>query len=220
MATLDPVTVLIAEDHAVVREGTREMLEHDDLISVVGEAVDGPSAVSMSAELTPDVLLLDMSLPILNGIEVTRRVSEAPRPPKVLILSAYDDADYVGAALSSGAQGYLLKTAGSQEVIAAVLAVSRGDIVLHPAVARKVLGRDDSVRHGGLSARETEILQLAARGGRTKEIATTLGVSTRTIESHFTSIYNKLGVSSRTEAVLYAAAHGWVKQNPGSSGEL
>ena len=121
MAALEPVTVLIAEDHAVVREGTREMLEHDDQISVVGEAVDGPTAVSMTTELAPDVLLLDMSLPILNGIEVTRQVSEAAHPPKVLILSAYDDADYVSAALSSGAQGYLLKTAGSQEVIAAAM---------------------------------------------------------------------------------------------------
>jgi len=220
LAALERVTVLIAEDHAVVREGTREMLEHDDLITVVGEAMDGATAVSMTMELAPDVLLLDMSLPDLNGIEVTRRVCEMEHPPNVLILSAYDDADYVEAALSNGALGYLLKTAGSQEVIAAVLAVSRGDIVLHPAVAHKVLGRGDNVSQGGLTNRELEILRLAARGERTRDIAVTLDVSTRTIESHFTSIYNKLGVASRTEAVFYGTEHGWVTRKPESPGEL
>jgi DNA-binding NarL/FixJ family response regulator len=214
---LEPVTVVIAEDHAVVREGTRHMLENDDLITVVGEAVDGPGAVAMARELVPDVLLLDMSLPTLNGIEVTRRVQEQPRPPRVLILSAYDDTDYVTAALSAGAGGYLLKTAGSQEVISAILAVSRGDVVLHPAVARKAL---DQHAGGGLgsalSEREQDVLRLAARGARTKEIAAELSVSTRTVESHFTSIYNKLGVTNRTEAVLYAAAHGWVSTEHGS----
>jgi DNA-binding NarL/FixJ family response regulator len=214
---LEPVTVVIAEDHAVVREGTRQMLENDELITVVGEAVDGPSAVAMSRDLAPDVLLLDMSLPVLNGIEVTRRVRGGPQPPHVLILSAYDDTDYVTAALSAGAGGYLLKTAGSQEVIAAILAVSRGDVVLHPAVARKALDRQAGGGLGGaLSEREHDVLRLAARGARTREIATELSVSTRTVESHFTSIYNKLGVTNRTEAVLYAAAHGWVSAEIGS----
>lgn len=213
---LEPVTVVIAEDHAVVREGTRQMLDRDELITVVGEAVDGPTAVTQVAELSPDVLLLDMSLPILNGIEVTRQVRSRPNPPNVLILSAYDDTDYVTAALAAGAGGYLLKTAGSQEVIAAILAVSRGDVVLHPAVARKALDQHAGGGPGGaLSERELEVLRLAARGERTREIATELSVSTRTVESHFTSIYNKLGVTSRTEAVLYAAAHGWVSSEHG-----
>jgi len=213
---LDPVTVVVAEDHAVVREGTRQMLENDELITVIGEAVDGPTAVAQSRDLAPDVLLLDMSLPILNGIEVTRQVRLQSPPPKVLILSAYDDTDYVTAALSAGAGGYLLKTAGSQEVIAAILAVSRGDVVLHPAVARRALARQAG---GGesdrLSARELDVLRLAAQGKRTREIASELAVSTRTVESHFTSIYNKLGVNNRTEAVLYAAAHGWVSNEHG-----
>jgi DNA-binding NarL/FixJ family response regulator len=213
---LQPVTVLLAEDHAVVREGTRQMLEHDELITVVGEAVDGPTAVELSRELSPDVLLLDMSLPILNGIEVTRAVRALPRPPHVLILTAYDDTDYVTAALSAGAGGYLMKTAGTGEVIAAILAVARGDIVLHPAVARRALGE----RSGGgdslaLSTRELEVLRQAARGLRTKEIAAGLSLSTRTVESHFTSIFNKLGVTSRTEAVMHAAAHGWVRLEHG-----
>ena len=211
---IEPVTVVIVDDHAVVREGTRQMLDKDDAITVIGEAVDGPTAVTMSRDLRPDVLLLDMSLPILNGIEVTRQVQEEARPPKVLILSAYDDTDYVTAALAAGAGGYLLKTAGSQEVIAAIVAVSRGDVVLHPAVARKALDRHAGGGPGGaLSERELEVLRLAAKGERTREIAAELSVSTRTVESHFTSIYNKLGVTNRTEAVLYAAAHGWVSND-------
>ncbi len=209
------VRVLIAEDHAVVREGTRSMLERDEHIEVVGEAVDGPSAVTMSAELSPDVLLLDMSLPGLNGIEVTRRVRQDPAGPQVLVLSAYDDTDYVTEALASGANGYLLKTAGSQEVIAAVFAVSSGDVVLHPAVAHKALGRQaGGGRSEGLSAREMEILRRAARGERTRQIAVALNVSSRTVESHFTNIFNKLGVSNRTEAVLHAVTHGWVSAPP------
>jgi DNA-binding NarL/FixJ family response regulator len=213
---LQPVRVLLAEDHAVVREGTRQMLDHDEMITVVGEAVDGPTAVELTRELAPDVLLLDMSLPILNGIEVTRVVRALPRPPHVLILTAYDDTDYVTAALSAGAGGYLMKTAGSGEVIAAILSVARGDIVLHPAVARRALGE----RSGGgdpmaLSGRELEVLRQAARGLRTKEIASALSLSTRTVESHFTSIFNKLGVTSRTEAVMHAAARGWVSLEHG-----
>lgn len=209
----EPVRVLLAEDHAVVREGTRKMLESDDLIRVVGEAVDGPTAVALAQELKPDVLLLDMSLPALNGIEVTRRLSESEHGPYVLILSAYDDTDYVQASLDAGASGYLLKTAGSDEVAAAILAVARGEVVLHRSVAHKALGRgrDGAGAPGGLSRRELEVLRLAARGQRTREIAEAMSLSTRTVESHFTSIYNKLGVSGRTEAVLHAASHGWVK---------
>jgi DNA-binding NarL/FixJ family response regulator len=213
---LDPVSVVVAEDHAVVREGTCQMLENDDLISVVGEAVDGPGAVAACLDATPDVLLLDMSLPGMNGIEVTEHVLDQPQPPRVLILSAYDDTDYVTAALAAGAGGYLLKTAGSQEVIAAILAVARGEIVLHPAVARRALSRPSDVGPGsGLSTREMDVLRLAAKGERTKDIATELSLSTRTIESHLTSIYNKLGVSNRTEAVLHAVAHGWISNGPG-----
>jgi len=213
---MDPVRVVVAEDHAVVREGTRQMLDNDDLITVVGEAVDGPGAIAACRELSPDVLLLDMSLPTMNGIEVTHRVLGQPHPPRVLILSAYDDTDYVTAALDAGAGGYLLKTAGSQEVIAAILAVSQGDIVLHPTVARRALERQAQGGSGSaLSEREVEVLRLAAKGARTKEIAAELSVSIRTVESHFTSIYNKLGVTNRTEAVLYAATHGWVSGEPG-----
>lgn len=205
----EPINVVLAEDHALVREGTRQMLEQHELIRVVGEAADGQAAIEMAADLRPDVLVLDMSMPDANGVEVTRAVREGSHPPRVLILSAFDDGDYVSAALHAGASGYLLKTASSDELFAAILAVAHGGIVLHPAVAGKVLG-ERSGGVGGLSGREVEILRYAARGLRTRDIARELSVSNRTVEGHFTSIFNKLGVSSRTAAVLHAATHGLI----------
>lgn len=203
--------VLLAEDHAVVREGTREILAQGVGIVVVGEAADGAEAVALAERLRPDVVLLDLSLPVLNGIEATRRIRAHQRPPHVLILSAYDDEDYVVAAVEAGASGYLLKTVHADDVLAAIRAVARGEIVLHPTVAHQLVAR---AAHGGapdtLTARELEVLRLAARGNRTREIAAQLALSSRTIEAHFTSIFNKLGVSTRAEAIVHAASRGWV----------
>jgi NarL family two-component system response regulator LiaR len=208
-----PISVLLAEDHALVREGTRQMLERHDVITVVGEAVDGETAIEMTRDLRPDVLVLDMSMPVANGVEVTRVVRAVPDPPQVLILSAYDDSDYASAALRAGASGYLLKTASSEDLYAAILAVARGEVVLHPAIAAKVLEAHPEHAHDHvmtLSDRELEVLSHASRGLRTADIADVLSVSSRTVESHFTSIYNKLGVANRTAAVLHAASQGWI----------
>ena len=205
------ISVLLAEDHALVREGTRQMLEQHDLITVVGEAMDGEVAIDMAIDLRPDVVVLDMSMPVKNGVEVTLAVRAAPDPPHVLILSAYDDLDYASAALRAGASGYLLKTANGDDLFAAIIAVARGEIVLHPTIAAKVLGdQSDRQRAPTLSDREMEVLGHASRGLKTTEIAHELSLSTRTVESHFTSIYNKLGVTNRTAAVLHAASQGWV----------
>ena len=205
------ISVLLAEDHALVREGTRQMLEQHDRITVVGEAVDGETAIEMTRDLRPDVLVLDMSMPIVNGVEVTRAVRAASEPPRVLILSAYDDRDYASAALRAGASGYLLKTATSEDLSAAIVAVARGEVVLHPAIAAKIVeGESDHEHVMTLSDRELEVLSHASRGLRTTDIARELSVSTRTVESHFTSIYNKLGVTNRTAAVLHAASQGWI----------
>lgn len=203
--------VLLAEDHAVVREGTREMLERDPEISVVGEAGDGLAATTLAAELNPDVVLLDLGLPVLNGIETTKRLRALPHPPRVLILSAYDDEDYVLAAIDAGASGYMVKTAHMNEVIAALRAVAAGDVVLHSTVARRLLDRVRD-RHGTheLTERELQVLRHTARGSHTKQIAALMGVSPRTVEASFTSIFNKLGVSSRTEAIVHAASRGWL----------
>ena len=209
---MERLKVLLAEDHAVVREGTREMLERDPGISVVGEAPDGLAAVNLARELDPDVVLLDLGLPVLNGIEATKRIRALPRPPHVLVLSAYDDEDYVVAAMDAGAGGYLLKTAHFSEVIAALRSVAAGEVVLHPTVARKLLSRAGAreVGHDLLSGRELQVLRLASRGSHNKQIAAFLKVSPRTVEAHFTSIFNKLGVSTRTEAIVQAASRGWL----------
>lgn len=209
---MERVTVLLAEDHTVVREGTREMLERDPDISVIGEAADGATAIALAAELEPDVVLLDLGLPILNGIQAARRIRDLPRPPRVLMLSAYDDDDYVLAAIEAGASGYLLKTAHLKDVVAAIRAVALGEVVLHPGIARRLIVRESHPGPGSdvLSARELQILRHAARGARTKEIAQLLSLSSRTVEAHFTSIFNKLGVSSRSEAILHAASRGWL----------
>jgi DNA-binding NarL/FixJ family response regulator len=204
--------VLLGEDHALVREGTRQILQADPGLDVVGEAADGQQVVDMAARLKPDVVLLDLGLPVLNGIEATRRMVAAPHPPRVLILSAFDDADYVVAAMEAGASGYLLKSAHATEVIAAIRAVASGQVILHPGVARHVVGGRGSAGESreDLTDRELEVLRLAARGGRTRDIAASLAVSVRTVEGTFTNIFNKLGVASRTEAIVYAAAHGWI----------
>jgi DNA-binding NarL/FixJ family response regulator len=204
------LTVLLAEDHAVVREGTRQILERDASIDVIGEAADGAEAVSLAEELAPDVVLLDLALPVLNGIEATKRIRSLPHPPCVVLLSAYDDEVYVSAAIESGATGYMLKTAHAEDVIAAIRAAARGEIVLHPAVARKLLSKNPSDEASPLTDRELEILRLAGQGLGTREIASSLSLSTRTIEAHLTTIFNKLGATNRTEAIARAATRGWL----------
>ncbi len=216
-ADVTTLRVLLAEDHAVVREGTRQILERDPGLEVVGEAADGAEVVELAERVHPDVVLMDLGLPGLNGIEATRRIMARTAPPKVLILSAYDDQDYVVAAIEAGAAGYLLKSAHASEVIAAIHAVVGGQFVLHPALARHLVaprpGTADA--RDSLTPREVEVLRLAARGGRTRDIAAALSVSMRTVEGTFTNIFNKLGVMTRTEAIVYAASRGWISLEHG-----
>lgn len=207
--------VLLADDHAVVREGTRQIVEADPAIEVVGEAADGAEVVAMASRLRPDVVLLDFHMPVLNGIEATQRmVADAPEA-RILILSAYDDDAYVSAALDAGASGYLLKSAHGHEVVAAIHAVAQGHVVMDARVARRALRRRDSTVADEPTERELEVLRLAARGLRTKDIAAELGTSPRTIEAHFTSVFNRFGVTTRTEAVVHAAARRWIRLEGG-----
>jgi DNA-binding NarL/FixJ family response regulator len=204
--------VLLAEDHAVVREGTRTLLEQSPDIEVVGEAPDGAAVVEMAVRLAPDVVLMDLGMPGMNGIEATRRIAgPGTSGPHVLILSAYDDEDYVMAALEAGASGYLLKSAHAGEVVAAIRAVATGQLVLDPGVARHVVGRRPGVSREELTPRELDVLRLAATGGRTRDIAEQLCVSGRTVEATFTNVFNKLGVMTRAEAIVYAASRGWIR---------
>jgi two-component system, NarL family, response regulator LiaR len=211
-ATAQRLRVFLAEDHAVVREGTRQILDTDASLDVVGEADDGLQTVALVTELRPDIVLLDLGLPGLNGIEVARQLRVLDPAPRVLFLSAYDDVDYVIAATEAGAAGYLLKTAHTSAVIAAIHAAARGEIILDAGLARKLAARasEGSARKDKLTRHEHDVLSQAAHGLHNREIADRMGVSVRTVETHLTNIFNKLGVASRTEAIVRASQMGWV----------
>lgn len=197
-----------------MRQGTRHILEQSPDLQVVGEAEDGAEALDLIERLRPDVAILDIRMPKMNGINLVRRMKEVAPRTAALILTAYDDDDYILALMDAGALGYLLKTTRGSELIDAVLRVHQGEAVLHPAIARKVAllwsrRRSSSVaeRSKQLSPSELAVLGLAARGLRNRAIAEELGLSVRTVEGHFRGILAKLGVSSRVEAVLYALSH-------------
>lgn len=212
------IRIVIADDHFVVRQGTRSLLERESDMEVVGEAGDGEEAVKLINQLRPDVAILDIAMPKLNGVEVTRQIKPLNPSTAVLILTAYDDDEYVFALLEAGAAGYLLKDVGSSEVIQAVRAVYAGESVLHPVIARKVVGRfRPSAADAGksnpeieLSERETQVLKLAAKGMSNSDIAKELFINVRTVQGHLSSIFNKLGVGSRTEAIFQAVKKGWL----------
>jgi len=211
----DKIRIVIADDHKVVREGTRELLQKESDLNVVGEAGDGEEAVKLVKELNPDVVIMDIAMPKLNGIEATKQIKAIAPATAVLILTAYEYDQYVFALLEAGAAGYLLKDVRGQEVIEAVRAVRAGESVLHPVIARKALDhfvhsddKDKASKLPSLTDREVEILQFAAKGLSNKEIALVLSLSVRTIQSHLGNIFNKLKVGSRTEAVLAGLKNG------------
>jgi len=211
------ITILLAENHVVVRESIRRFLEREANFEVVGEAGDGEEAVQMASQLKPDVIVMDISMPKLNGIEATKQIKALQPSAVVLILTAYDYEQYIFPLLEAGAAGYLLKDVSSRELISAIQTVHKGEAVLHPAVARKVMERlrQTKVEPTGeraldlLTEREITILKMAARGMSNNDMAQELHLSVRTIESHLGSIFNKLGVGSRTEAVIQAMKKGW-----------
>jgi len=208
------IRILLAEDHVVVRESIRQFLDREPGLEVVGEASDGEEAVQLTAKLKPDVVVMDVAMPKVNGIEATKRIKTLHPATAVLALTAYDYDQYIFALLDVGAAGYLLKDVSTRELTDAIRAVHRGDCVLHPAVARKVLMRfrgtpSEHEVLGLLTEREAKVLKMAATGMYNKDIAEQLSLSTRTVEAHFGSIFNKLGVGSRTEAVVYALKRGW-----------
>jgi DNA-binding NarL/FixJ family response regulator len=212
------IRVLIADDHAVVRDGTRRILEQEPDIEVVAEASDGAEAVKLAGESKADVAIIDVAMPGLDGIEATRQIKSLYPTIAVLVLSAYDDDQFVFSLLEAGAAGYLLKSVHGRELVEAVRQVYAGESVLHPTIARKVLNH--FVPASGkpaqadipkvLSEREVEVLKLATQGLSNQQIAETLYLSLRTVQAHLGHIFYKLHVSSRTEAVVRALKEGWV----------
>jgi NarL family two-component system response regulator LiaR len=208
-----PIRVVLADDHALVREGTAELLERAGGIRVVGQAADGLEAVRLVQMLQPNVLLLDLALPGLDGLEVARRTRAASPSTAVVALTAHDEQAYVLAMLEAGATGYLSKVCRGHEVVQAVRAAAAGETVFSPTIASSVKQRALGVggRVSALTPRELDVLRAAARGLGNKQIGAELGLSARTVQTHLTNIFGKLGVSSRTEAILLALREGWVR---------
>ncbi len=214
---VDRIRILLADDHVVVREGTRQLLEREPDMEVVGGAGCGEEAVALAIELKPDVIIMDIAMPKLNGIEATKQIKSLLPSVAVLILTAYDYDEYIFALMEAGAAGYLLKSVSGDELIDAIRAVYAGEPVLHPVVVRKIMAhlrpREAKPAAGHprelLSEREMEVLKLAAKGMGNKDIAGELFISVRTVQAHLRSIFNKLGVGSRSEAIIYALKWGW-----------
>lgn len=219
---MDKIKVMLVDDHVLVREGTKELLDREEDIKVVAEAGNGEEAIWLAKARHLDVIVMDVAMPKLNGLEATRQIKATSPEVAVLVLTAYDDDQYILAFLEAGAAGYLLKDASAGDLIKGIRAVYAGESVLHPAVTRKVIDhfaqratKQRGIEPEGsvpiqLSERELDVLKLAARGMTNREIGDELSISARTVQVHLSNTFGKLGVGSRTEAVLYAVREGWL----------
>jgi NarL family two-component system response regulator LiaR len=214
----EKIKVLIADDHALLREAMRNLLDRQEDIEIVGEASDGEEAVKLSSRLKPDIAIMDIVMPKMNGLEASREIKKVSPGTAIIILTAYDDPQYVLGLLEAGAAGYLLKSARGRDVVAAVRAVREGESVLHPSIIAMLLKRamglpTEENRQTGkenLTEREIEVLRLAAQGMSNKEIAEKLCVTVRTVKAHISNLFDKMNVASRTEAILKAVREGWL----------
>ena len=210
--------ILLADDHSLLREAMRNAIDNEEDMEVVGEAGDGEEAVKMSSELKPDIVIMDIVMPKLDGIKASKQIKSANPGIAVLILTAYDDDRYVLGLLEAGAAGYLLKSARSRDVVGAIRSIRMGDAVLHPSVMTKLLKRaiqgevspPEQKRGEVLSTREIEVMKLAATGMSNKDIAEQLCLTVRTVKAHLSNAFTKLNVASRTEATLKGLKEGWL----------
>jgi len=212
------ITVLLADDHRVLREGIRSLLEKAPDIEVVGEAGDGGEAVVKAQQLAPDVVLMDITMPGVNGLEATRQIKASRPGTNVLILTMHESNQYISQFLRSGASGYVLKDTAASELVGAIRAVCQGDVFLYPSIARKLLEEyllkvkrgEEEGSYDGLTNREREVLKMVAEGRSNKEIADTLSLSVRTVQAHRANLMGKLHMHDRTELVRYAIRKGLI----------
>lgn len=213
---MSKIRIFLADDHQVVREGIRLLLEKVPDLEVIGEADDGGEAVAKISQLVPDIVLMDITMPGLNGLEATRQIKQKHPSIKVLILTMHETGQYLSEILEVGASGYMVKTTTSRELISAIRTVHRGDVYLYPSIARMLVGDylqrvksgEEKTSYNGLTPREIEILRYIAEDRQNREIAQLLGISVRTVQAHRVNLMEKLGAHDRTQLVKYAIRKG------------
>ena len=204
----DPIRVVLVDDHAVLRSGLAALLSGAGDIEVVGQAAEGAEAVDVVRRTRPDVVVMDLQMPGVDGVQATSRILTEELGCEVVVLTSYSDSSRIVAALDAGAVGYLLKDADPEDLISGVRAVSRGESPLHPRVARQLLSaRAERSQAVDLTPREAEVLGLVRQGLANKQIARRLGISERTVKAHLTSVFQRIGVADRTQAALWAERH-------------
>ena len=214
----DKIGVLIADDHPLVREGVRKILSTSDDIEVVGEASNGEEAVLLAAEKKPDVILMDINMPVLDGIEATKKIKASSPGTKIIALTIHEQEEYLFELIKAGACGYILKDINPDDLVSAVIGAYRGRSYLPPSMTSKVfeefnrlaVRQNEKAGTRGLTRREMDVLQLVAKGSSNREIAQMLFISEKTVKNHLTSIFQKLGVQDRTQAALRAIKTGLV----------
>jgi NarL family two-component system response regulator YdfI len=212
------IRLVIADDHLIIRQGLRLILETETDFELVGEAADGAEALQLCAQLLPDVVLMDLRMPGMDGLTAIERLRAEQPQIAVVILTTFNEDDLMLRGLQAGARGYLLKDTDRGALFNTIRAAARGETLLKPEILSRLLGQRSGGAHksmtaeGGLTEREQEVLEAVARGERSKEVALRLGISERTVKAHLASIYGKLGVDSRAAAIAAAAQKGWLQQ--------
>jgi DNA-binding NarL/FixJ family response regulator len=214
------IAVLLVDDHTVVRQGLRALLESEGDMSVVGEAENGRQAVMLTKKTLPDVVVMDVAMPVLNGIEATRQISKQIPATKVLGLTSYGDDDYVAQLMAAGASGFLIKQTAADDLLRAIRQVKQGKVFFSPEVAKRLLehkreaiGNGVSMKAVELTSRESEVLQLIAEGYANKQVAAELAISIKTVEKHRQQVMNKLNIHDVAGLTRYAISRGWVERS-------